>query len=334
MVNYRPMPNKKPLQSSPDFVAKANPMALWGSGVRLPTAPPYKTSLKLSSQDEAVIAELWQSGASLCQVWRDWRKLYLVEGVSVKDSCQLFLVHLSSGGKSKRYIQEFRWILKHLTRTCGDNLTIGQHNSSTMWGALDAMRASETARRKVAIFLNWCFEQGYCAHRIKIPCAVSIPQGEIEVLNNAQIKALKDACPDDLIFYLWLCLFLGVRPAEARRIDNIHFRDDCLIVGALASKTKTRRVIELPEGFTSYAHHKANLTNLRKRMALLREQAGVHYWPRNCMRHTAASHWLNRLQSADAAALHLGNSPVMLHRHYKALVTRKESQEFFDIWKE
>ena len=328
------MPNKKPLQLSPDFVANAKPMALWGSGVRLPTAPPYKTSIKLSSQDEAVIAELWQSGASLCQVWRDWKRLYLVEGKSVKDSCQLFLAHLSSGGKSKRYIQEFRWILKHLARTCGDNLTIGQHNSSTMWGALDAMRATETARRKVAIFLNWCFEQGYCAHKIKIPCSVSIPKGEIEVLNNQQIKALKDACPSDLIFYLWLCLFLGVRPAEARRIDNIHFRDDCLIVGALASKTKTRRVIELPEGFTNYAQHKANLVNLRKRMADLRKQAGVHYWPRNCMRHTAASHWLNRLQSADAAALHLGNSPVMLHRHYKALVTRKESQEFFEIWKE
>ena len=334
MVNYRPMPKINPSQSAPDFVANAKQWHCGGLGFDSPRLHHTKLAITLSSQDEAVVAEMWQNGASLCQVWRDWKRLYLVEGVSVKDSCQLFLAHLSSGGKSKRYIQEFAWTLKHLARTCGDNLTIGQHNSSSMWGALDAMRATETARRKVAIFLNWCFEQGYCAHKIKIPCSVSIPKGEIEVLNNQQVKALKDACPDDLIFYLWLCLFLGVRPAEARRVDNIHYRDECLIVGAFASKTKTRRVIELPAGFTHYAHHKANLVNLRKRMALLREQAGVHYWPRNCMRHTAASHWLNRLQSADAAALHLGNSPVMLHRHYKALVTRKESQEFFDIWKE
>jgi len=28
----------------------------------------------------------------------------------------------------------------------------------------------------------------------------------------------------------------------------------------------------------------------------------------------------------------LGNSPTMLHRHYKALVTRAESEKFFKLW--
>ena len=47
---------------------------------------------------------------------------------------------------------------------------------------------------------------------------------------------------------------------------------------------------------------------------------------------TSASHWLNYYQDEQKAALHLGNSPTMLHRHYKALVTRKESEEFFKLW--
>ena len=68
-------------------------------------------------------------------------------------------------------------------------------------------------------------------------------------------------------------------------------------------------------------------------MHALKKKAGLVEWPGNVMRHTAASHWLNRLQSADAPSLHLGNSPVMLHRHYKALVTRKESEEFFELWR-
>ena len=70
----------------------------------------------------------------------------------------------------------------------------------------------------------------------------------------------------------------------------------------------------------------------RKRMERLKREAGIVTWPRNCMRHTAASHWLNFYQDEAKAALHLGHSPTMLHRHYKALVTQKESEEFFALW--
>ena len=32
---------------------------------------------------------------------------------------------------------------------------------------------------------------------------------------------------------------------------------------------------------------------VRGQMARLRSKAGIITWPRNCVRHTAASHWLN-----------------------------------------
>jgi len=129
------------------------------------------------------------------------------------------------------------------------------------------------------------------------------------------------------------CVFaLGLRRAEATKVDKLTCRDNYLIVGAEAAKTKTRRVIPLLSGHTKYWQRVQPLPNLRKRMERLKREAGIVTWPRNCMRHTAASHWLNHYQDEAKAALHLGHSPTMLHRHYKALVTRKESDEFFALW--
>jgi hypothetical protein len=109
-------------------------------------------------------------------------------------------------------------------------------------------------------------------------------------------------------------------------------RDGFLVVGAEAAKTRTRRVMEMLPGHEQWWKGVMPLGILRERFEALRKEAGVFNWPRNVMRHTAASHWLNFYQDEAKAALHLGHSPAMLHRHYKALVTRRESEEFFALW--
>jgi len=153
------------------------------------------------------------------------------------------------------------------------------------------------------------------------------------VLSIDEVSSLIKTCPSDLLGHLWLCLCMGLRVAEASRVQHLTVTETHLVVGAEASKTKSRRVLDILRGHQKYSRLIRPQVNLRKRMECLRAEAGLSRWPRNCMRHTAASHWLNKLQSADATALHLGNSPVMLHRHYKALVTRKESEEFFELWR-
>ena len=155
---------------------------------------------------------------------------------------------------------------------------------------------------------------------------------EIGTLSNRQVRGLIDHCDDDLLGHLWLCLCLCLRRAEATKVDKLTCRDNYLIVGAEAAKTKTRGVIPLLSGHTSYWQRVQPLPNLRKRMERLKARAGIVTWPRNAMRHTAASHWLIYRQDEAKAAWHLGHSPTMLHRHYKALVTRRESEEFFALW--
>ena len=58
---------------------------------------------------------------------------------------------------------------------------------------------------------------------------------------------------------------------------------------------------------------------------------GLPSWPRDCLRHTAASMMLARDKNADKVSLELGNSPGVLHRHYKNLVTDSDCESFWRL---
>lgn len=307
-------------------------MGVWGSTPHGSTI--QNQMVNLSDQDLSVIGDMWSNGQSLAQVWSDWKRLYLASDQSVKTSVQLFLDHLKGTNSSHRYCQEFQYVLDRLDLFMDTENPICQVSTKSWWRSLDAMKAGDTARRKVGVFLNWCLQQGFINEVVKIHSKPSYPKGDVEILNNKDVSSLIKTCPSDLLGHLWLCLCMGLRVAEASRVQHLTVTETHLVVGAEASKTKSRRVLDILRGHQKYSRLIRPQVNLRKRMECLRAEAGLSRWPRNCMRHTAASHWLNKLQSADATALHLGNSPVMLHRHYKALVTRKESEEFFAIWDE
>ena len=290
--------------------------------------------LFLSNQDQKVVEEMWENGVSLIQVWSDWRRLYLASPQRVNTCFKLFLKHIKDSGRSPQYCKEFGWVLNKLGLYMDTELPLCRVTTKSWWRSLDAMGAGNTVRRKVSVFLNWCFKQGFIKEPVVIQGKPSMPDGEIQVLPNQVVASLIQSCPLDLLGYLWLCLCMGLRVAEAKRTEHLAHRDGCLIVGASAAKTRTRRVLDILPGHEQFTRLIQPQINLKKRMLALRADSGISDWPRNCMRHTAASHWLNKLRSAESAALHLGNSPVMLHRHYKALVTKKESEEFFAIWDE
>jgi integrase len=290
------------------------------------------STFPLSPQDQHVILDIWRNGCSLHQVWDLYKLLQLTTFCKLSEAIESFLKHLEDRGRCQQYRYEFSRALKHLLKAVGDTLPVSQHTTKTLLMSCQKLEQDPTFVIKVNILYNWCKEQGYTAMDITVEKPYRPAVNEIETLSNRQVRALIDHCDEDLLGHLWLCLCLGLRRAEATKVDKLTCRDNYLIVGAEAAKTKTRRVIPLLSGHTKYWQRVQPLPNLRKRMERLKREAGIVTWPRNCMRHTAASHWLNHYQDEAKAALHLGHSPTMLHRHYKALVTRKESDEFFALW--
>ncbi|MCP5517097.1 MAG: hypothetical protein H7A45_07570 [Verrucomicrobiales bacterium] len=69
----------------------------------------------------------------------------------------------------------------------------------------------------------------------------------------------------------------------------------------------------------------------RRWTRMLRDHPGFEDWPKDVLRHTAASHLLTLKKDAAGVALELGNSPQVLLTHYRELVTRDQAAEFWAL---
>jgi hypothetical protein len=54
-------------------------------------------------------------------------------------------------------------------------------------------------------------------------------------------------------------------------------------------------------------------------------------WKRNALRHSYASYRLALIQDAAKVALEMGNSPAILFKHYRELVTPDQATGWFEI---
>ncbi|MDP7309455.1 MAG: hypothetical protein QF405_17560, partial [Roseibacillus sp.] len=67
----------------------------------------------------------------------------------------------------------------------------------------------------------------------------------------------------------------------------------------------------------------------RQATALARKQ-GLR-WPRNVLRHSFISYRVAQIQDVNQVALEAGNSPNIIFKHYRELVTEETAGEWFSI---
>lgn len=54
-------------------------------------------------------------------------------------------------------------------------------------------------------------------------------------------------------------------------------------------------------------------------------------WPHNVLRHSFISYRIAEIKDAARVALEAGNSPEIIFKHYRELVTEHEAREWFSI---
>jgi hypothetical protein len=57
-------------------------------------------------------------------------------------------------------------------------------------------------------------------------------------------------------------------------------------------------------------------------------------WPHNALRHSYISYRIAVVQSAAQVALEAGNSPTIIFKHYRELVTKDDADKWFGIMPE
>jgi integrase len=176
------------------------------------------------------------------------------------------------------------------------------------------------------------------------------PETEVGILTATQLKALLNTAHADLVPFLVIGAFAGLRRAEIEKMDwsDVHVEDRCLMVPAKIAKTSKKRMVEMPDNLAAWLkpHVKetgplvplSQRTGLpsSKRLELLlnaaRKAAGITEWPSNCLRHSYGTYMTVRKHDEKYVAEQMGNSIEMVRYHYKTHVKPAEAQHYFNLY--
>ena len=136
--------------------------------------------------------------------------------------------------------------------------------------------------------------------------------------------------------YLAVCLFGGLRPTEALKLEwkQVNLDDNEICLDATQTKTKKGRVVKihptLAAWLEAYKNQPFHPLNWRKEFNAVKA-AGLKTWTPDIMRHTAISHYFRQCGSYGFCADQFGNSEAVIRAHYQGRVSSGETKAFYQI---
>lgn len=259
------------------------------------------------------------------------------------------LVTEAEGNKRRdRTVKDLRMRLEMFGKTFGDR-QLASITREELSGWLNDPSLSPRSRINYAVkasqLYNFAIRNQWAEYNI----AASIPRptaedAEPEIFTAEQTaRLLEHAAEYDLLPYVVIGLFAGLRSAELLRLDwsAVKLSERTIIIGANVAKKRSRRVVEINDTLAAWlpscAKRKGMVVELPdqgtlyKRLAELATAAGLKKWMGNGLRHSCASYSLALTGDAVRVAYQLGNSADMIHRHYKALVTKADAERFWQL---
>jgi integrase len=143
----------------------------------------------------------------------------------------------------------------------------------------------------------------------------------------------------ELIPYLTIAAFAGLRSAEIQRLDwsDIALEDGHITVAASKAKTASRRSVPIQSNLKAWlmpyftkSGPVVQFKNLPKQLGWLAKDAGIK-WKKNALRHSFCSYRLAIVQDSAKVAYEAGNSSDIIFRHYHQLVRPAAAKSWFAI---
>ncbi len=161
---------------------------------------------------------------------------------------------------------------------------------------------------------------------------------ETEIFTPEEFQKLLLAAPHRLIPLLAIGAFTGLRAAELSRLDwkAVNMKRHMIELRAGQAKTASRRIVPISDNLAAWLEFTdqegmviPDKDLFRQATALARKQ-GLR-WPRNVLRHSFISYRVAQIQDVNQVALEAGNSPAIIFKHYRELVTEEAAGEWFSI---
>lgn len=330
-----------PEAKATEFADELNALRL-KAGHRLLSMPDDEQVAVMHAVDELrTVQRVKEIGAAV----RHYLGLKVLQTVSVVQAVGECVSEKARQNLSPRYIREFRKTLERFALG-KENTPIDEIGTDQIEDFLNRLNAAASRRSQlidIQTLFAYALRRGYVRENI----AKTIPKpqrDEMEpgILTVEQAKAVLVGAytqhPECLRFVI-LVLFGGARPEEARSIDAGAVKDrpegDTAIkfglidIPASVSKTGRRRLIETNATFQAWwslGIGELPITEARARK--VREFAKP--WPHDGLRHSFVSYH-SALHGEVATSTAAGHSIAVMHRHYKAAVTKDSARQFFDL---
>jgi integrase len=193
---------------------------------------------------------------------------------------------------------------------------------------------------------NFGAKRGFCADNpVKRLDLSQRDPAEIQIHSVEEVSAIMAAAEErqpELVGFLVLSFFCGIRRAEVLRLDwsAIELHENFVKLPASITKTRQGRHIEISENcrawLTSYAKEAGRIfpfseNVLRDRLADLRQKHNVSTIKHGA-RHSFASYWLAKHGDIDQLCRFLGHDdPQTTFRHYAKAATKREAEKFWAL---
>lgn len=303
------------------------------------------TGLPPRERAEAVriIGEMRAAGVTLAGVWQAYQAGQAGRAVVSKALGEVIAELIEAKRRAKRREVYLTNLAVHLDDFARGRegvaiASVGLADVEAYLAGARSVGSRLTRLNRLSTLMSFAVRRGYLtANPCRLVEKVAVEWQRPVILTVGQCRALLDrtrALDAGFVPHLALCLFAGVRPAEARRLtwSDVDLTAGLLTIDAEDAKTRQRRIVELPDAAVAWLRLGGHLPalNARARLATVAAAAGVVPWPRDALRHSAASYW-HALKGEVVTARNLGHSETVLHHHYRALTTSADARDFFAL---
>lgn len=265
-------------------------------------------------------------------------------GVMVAQVIDEFIAAKTQDRLSPKYLTLMEQTLRHFeARLPGPVASI---TSQQIDGWIRRGEHSVVTRNKWIVlfkdFFGFARQQGYLPKHEPTP-AESFRLGrkgdtDVGIFKPDEMERLLRLANEDLLPILAIGGFAGLRAAEITRLDwsAVNLERRIIELRASQAKTASRRIVPISDNLAAW------LAPLRRqgpvvpnpyafyKLRQLSKDAKVR-WPHNALRHSYISYRIAVVQNAAQVALEAGNSPTIIFKHYRELVTREEADKWFSI---
>ncbi len=231
---------------------------------------------------------------------------------------------------------------------------LAKEHLDTFIGSLGGFAAKSRNHYRAAIrqFLQWAIRKDYLppTHRLSEADAMRPERGntaEVSIYTPRELAALLAGDDDDLRALIAMGGLAGLRTAELLRLDwaDVWRVPGHIEVTARKSKTRQRRLVEVCPALAAWLQVFSDQTTgpvwawqeitFQQRFARLCAKVKLNgksiARKPNGLRHAFCTYHFAAHANENQTAQQAGNSPAMIHAHYKGLATKAEAEKWFNV---